>query len=102
MFHWNARLLIESTALITCMMSAADAAADGERQDRRQQADHPLDMSLQVGLNNGGDLHQHRAELTGLLADGDQAQRRRRQQTRSVERPMQRQCPPGPGSIAFS
>ena len=47
-----------------------------------------VDMPLQVGLNNGGDLDEHGTELTGFLADSHEAKRRRRQKTRAIESPV--------------
>ena len=70
--HWNARLLIDSTALITCMISPPILPPIASVRSRRQQADHAFDLPLQIGLGDAGNLNQHRAELTGLLADCDE------------------------------
>ncbi len=84
--------LIESTALITCMISAPMLPPMAKSQQWRQQAHHPLDVSLQLRLRSRSPPAAASDRPAGLLAHRDHPQRRRRQQPGIFKRPVQRRA----------
>ena len=72
--HWKARSLIDSTALMTAMMSEPTAPPITKRQKRCQQTKHPLDAPQMIILDQSCRAEQHWPELAGFLADRHQPQ----------------------------